>query len=276
MSGRYAAMFQRLRVREEGAFGAFVMLGDPDVATSAAILDALVEGGADMLEVGLPFSDPVADGLTIQSAADRALRQGVTPAACFGLLAGFRARHAEIPVGILTYANIVLARGRGAFYRAAAEAGVDSVLVADVPAFEAVPFVEAAGQHGIAPILIAAPNTPEETLRRIADFGGGYTYCVARTGVTGTETGMTLNHGALFESLARHAAPPPVLGFGISAPAHVRAALKAGAAGVISGSAIVKIIADAPDPPPVLREFVAEMKQATALPDRDQPAAAAR
>src|SRR3546814_995753 len=83
-------------------------------------------------------------------------------------------------------------------------------------------------QHGIAPILIAAPNTPEETLRRIADFGGGYTYCVARTGVTGTETGMTLNHGALFESLARHAAPPPVLGFGISAPAHVRAALKAG------------------------------------------------
>src|SRR3546814_10537279 len=83
---------------------------------------------------------------------------------------------------------------------------------------------------------------------------------------------MTLNHGALVESLARHAAPPPVLGFGISAPAHVRAALQAGAAGVISGSAIVKIIADAPDPPPVLREFVAEMKQASALPARDQPA----
>src|SRR3546814_13325426 len=86
MSGRYAAMFQRLRVREEGAFGAFVMLGDPDVATSAAILDALVEGGADMLEVGLPFSGPVAEGLTIQPAPDRALRQGVQPAAGFGPL----------------------------------------------------------------------------------------------------------------------------------------------------------------------------------------------
>src|SRR3546814_17768962 len=104
-----------------------------------------------MLEVGLPFSDPVADGLTIQSAADRALRQGVTPAACFGLLAGFRARHAEIPVGILTYANIVLARGRGAFSRAAAEDGVDRVTVAALPDFEDAPLVHTASQPGHTP-----------------------------------------------------------------------------------------------------------------------------
>lgn len=276
MSGRYETMFERLRGRQEGAFGAFVMLGDPDLETSAAILDALVESGADMLEVGIPFSDPVADGPTIQAAADRALRLGVTPASCFDLLAGFRARHEGVPIGILTYANIVLTRGRSVFYRAAAEAGVDSVLVADVPAFEAAPFVEAAKQHGVAPVMIAAPNTPEETLRRIADMGRGYTYCVARAGVTGTESEMTLNHGALFETLARHGAAPPILGFGISAPVHVREALAAGAAGVISGSAIVKTIAGQLDPLPALRTFVSAMKQATVLPDQVQPTAAAR
>ena len=264
MSGRYEAMFERLRARGEGAFGAFVMLGDPDLPASAAILDALVEAGVDMLEVGMPFSDPVADGPTIQAAADRALRQGVTPADGLNLLRAFRTRHRHVPVGILTYANIVLARGREAFYAAAAQAGVDSVLVADVPVFEAEPFVEAARRHGVSPVLIAAPNTPEATLERIARLGRGYTYCVARAGVTGTEAEMTLDHDALFDGLARHGAPPPVLGFGISTPAHVRSALAAGAAGVISGSAIVKIVACERDPVPALKAFVGAMKQAAA------------
>nr|MDP8995007.1 tryptophan synthase subunit alpha [Pseudomonadota bacterium] len=172
---RYGAMFDRLRRRGEGAFGAFVMIGDPDLATSAAILDALVEGGADMVELGIPFSDPIADGPVIQAAADRALAAGVTPGDCFRLLAAFRARHPGVPVGILTYANLVLARGRDRFYRATAEAGIDSVLVADVPVLEAAPFVEAARAQGIAPVLIAAQNTPAATLRRIAGLGEGYT-----------------------------------------------------------------------------------------------------
>jgi tryptophan synthase alpha chain len=261
MTGRYSSMFARLG--NQGAFGAFVMLGDPDLETSAAILDALVEGGADMLEVGIPFSDPVADGPTIQAAADRALRRGVTPAACFELLADLRERHPQVPVGVLTYANIVLARGRGAFYRAAAEAGVDSVLVADVPVMEAEPFAAAAREHGIAPVLIAAPNTPRATLKRVAELGGGYTYCVARAGVTGAEKEMELDHADLFGALADHGAPPPVLGFGISTPAHVRSALDAGAAGVISGSAIVRIVESEADPLPHLRRFVGEMKAAT-------------
>lgn len=260
---RYAAMFARLAEANEGAFGAFVMLGDPDLATSAAILDALVEGGADMLEVGIPFSDPVADGPTIQAAADRALRQGVTPAACFGLLTEFRSRHRDIPVGVLTYANIVLARGRDAFYAACAGAGVDSVLVADVPVAEAEPFAASARAQGVAPVLIAATNTPPVTLQRIAVIGGGYTYCVARAGVTGTESEMKLDHGALFDTLAEHKAPPPVLGFGISRPEHVRAALAAGAAGVISGSAIVRLIETEADPVAAVRAFVTEMKAAT-------------
>ena len=256
---RYVRMFERLR--QEGAFGGFVMLGDPDLDTSATILDAIVEGGADMVEVGIPFSDPIADGPTIQAAADRALKAGVTPADCFALLKRFRERHPDVPVGVLTYANLVLARGSDAFYRACAEAGVDSVLVADAPAFEAAPFAAAARDHGLAPVLIAAPNTPEATLERIAALGDGYTYCVARAGVTGVRAEMKLDHAHLFAALERHGAPPPVLGFGISTPDHVRAALAAGAAGVICGSAIVRLIEDGPKPN-TIRDFVMEMKLA--------------
>ena len=261
---RYGAMFERLAAAGEGAFGAFVMLGDPDLATSGAVLDALVAGGADMLEVGIPFSDPIADGPVIQAAAGRALAAGVTPADCFRLLAGFRARHPQVPVGILTYANLVLARGRDAFYRAAAEAGVDSVLVADVPLFEAVPFAAAARAHGIAPVLIAAQNTPAATLRQIAELGEGYTYCVTRAGVTGTGDEAVFDHQAMINSLAMHFAPPPVFGFGISTPEHVRAALAAGAPGAIAGSAIVGLVAaNAADPAPAVRAFVRDMKAAT-------------
>lgn len=255
---RYGAMFERLRARGEGAFGAFAMLGDPDPAASAAVLDNLVEGGADMIEVGIPFSDPVADGPVIQAAAVRALAAGTRTADCFRLLGEFRTRHPEVPVGILTYANLLMARGREAFYRAAAEAGVDSVLVADVPLIEAAPFLAAARSAGVAPVLIAAPNTPPRRLARIAAEGEGYTYCVARAGVTGADAQVRFA-GDVIAALAGANAPPPVLGFGISRPEHVRSALEAGAAGVISGSAIVERIARGED----VRPFVAEMKAAT-------------
>lgn len=257
---RYPAMFERLRERGEGALGAFVMLGDPDPATSASILDALVEGGADMLEVGIPFSDPVADGPVIQAAAVRALAAGTRTADCFRLLGEFRARHPQIPVGILTYANLVMARGRKAFYGAAAEAGVDSVLVADVPLIEADPFLAVARSAGVAPVLIAAPNTPPERLARIAAEGEGYTYCAARAGVTGADSEVRFASDVIAALLAANA-PPPVLGFGISGPDHVRLALRAGARGVISGSAIVDRVSRGED----IRGFVAEMKGATRL-----------
>jgi tryptophan synthase alpha chain len=260
---RYEAMFDALRARREGAFGAFVTLGDPSLETSAAILDALVEGGADMLELGIPFSDPVADGPVIQASAVRALKGGVRPSDCFRLLAEFRDRHPDVPVGLLTYANLVQARGRDAFYRSAAEAGVDSVLVADVPLFEAPPFLEAARSHGIAPVLIAAPNTPGTTLEGISKAGSGYTYCVARAGVTGADEEVRLG-GEVVDALVGFGAPPAIFGFGIARPEHVRAALAAGAKGVISGSAIVRLIAENPGrEATTVRAFVAEMKAAT-------------
>lgn len=234
---RYGAMFERLAACGEGAFGAFLMLGDPDVSTSARLLDALVEAGADMIEVGIPFSDPIADGPVIQAAAQRALRAGVRVGDCFDVMAAFRDRHPEFPIGILTYANLVMARA--AFMRDAAGAGADSLLIADVPALEAEPFAREMEQSGLAPVLIAAANTPRPTLARIARLSKTFTYCVSRPGITGTHEGGQFD-SRLIKGLRAVGSSPPVFGFGISKPEHVSAALDAGAAGVICGSAIVE------------------------------------
>jgi tryptophan synthase alpha chain len=263
---RYAQMFQRLQQRGEGAFGGFLMLGDPDVATSATLLDALVEGGADMVEVGIPFSDPVADGPVIQAAAERALKAGVRVDDCFALIRQFRDKHPAVPVGILTYANLAAARGRDKFMADAAAAGADSILVADVPSIEAAPYAAAAQAAGLELVMIAAPNTPEPVIRRIAELSAGYTYCVARTGVTGTSAALALDHDRLFAALGDAGAPPPVLGFGISTPEQVGEALAGGAAGVIAGSALVKLGADAA----ALSQLVSAMKRATARPNGER------
>jgi tryptophan synthase alpha chain len=257
---RYARMFNRLTAVGEGALGAFLMLGDPDLETSAGLLAAAVEGGADMLEVGIPFSDPVADGPVIQAAAGRALESGVRVSDCFALTEQVRRQFADIPIGILTYANLVTAPGRDEFFRRAVAAGTDSLLIADLPVFEAQPWVEEMHEAAVEPVLIAATNTPQPTLERIAAVGGAYTYCVTRAGVTGA-SGQAAFDSALMERLGAAGAPPPVFGFGISSPDQVSAAMSAGAAGAISGSAIVSAAqeggADA------VRRLVAELKAGT-------------
>lgn len=251
---RYAAMFDRLG--GEGAFGAFLMPGDPDLQASAALRDAVVARGADMIEVGIPFSDPVADGPVIQAAAQRALAAGVRVGDCFELIAALRARHSDVPIGILTYANIVVARP--GFMHEAAEAGADSLLIADVPALEAEPFAREMAQAGIEPVLIAAANTPQATLGRIASLSKAYTYCVSRTGITGTHMGGQFD-AELIDRVKRAGAPPPIFGFGISKPQHVRAALAAGAKGVICGSAIVDLVSRRED----VAAFVQSLKAVT-------------
>ena len=257
---RYSQLFKRLADRGEGAFGAFLMLGDPDLATSAALLDAAVEGGADMIEVGIPFSDPVADGPVIQAAAQRALAAGVKVADCLDLIADFRPRHFDVPVGILTYANVVVTRA--GFMRDAANAGADSLLLADVPVLETEPFARQAEQAGIEPVLIAAANTPDAALKRIAAMSKAYTYCVSRAGITGTHSAGQFNAG-LVRRLKAAGAPPAIFGFGIATPDHVRAAMATGAAGTISGSAIVSAAAEVGFSPARVADLVSGMKAAT-------------
>ncbi len=264
---RYEQLFKRLAARQEGAFVPFVTLGDPSPEQSLKIIDALVEGGADALELGIPFSDPLADGPTIQNATLRAFASGTTPGQCFEMLATIRQKYPDLPIGLLMYANLVWNGGIDEFYARCAKAGVDSVLVADVPVEESAPFRQAALRHEIAPIFICPPNADDELLRQLASYGRGYTYLVSRTGVTGAENRASTPLHHLVEKLTEYHAAPPLQGFGISEPAQVRAALDAGAAGAISGSAIVKIIEkNLQQPQQMLTElkaFVQGMKAAT-------------
>ncbi len=139
---------------------------------------------ADALELGIPFSDPLADGPTIQNATLRAFAAGVTPAQCFEMLALIRQKHPTIPIGLLMYANLVFNKGIDEFYAQCEKVGVDSVLVADVPVEESAPFRQAALRHNVAPIFICPPNADDDLLRQIASYGRGYTYLLSRAGVT--------------------------------------------------------------------------------------------
>ena len=264
---RYDTLFATLKARKEGAFVPFVTLGDPNPGQSLKIIDTLIEAGADALELGIPFSDPLADGPTIQNATLRAFAAGVTPTQCFEMLAAIRQKHPTIPIGLLMYANLVFNRGIDEFYAECARVGVDSVLVADVPVEESAPFRQAAMRHNVAPIFICPPNADEELLRQIAAHGRGYTYLLSRAGVTGTETRAALPLHHLVEKLAEYNAAPPLQGLGSSAPDQVTATIDAGAAGAISGSAIVKIIErNVENPQAMLDElasFVKSMKAAT-------------
>jgi tryptophan synthase alpha chain len=273
-SQRYADTFARLAAAREGAFVPFTVLGDPDPETSLAVLEAFAAGGADMLELGIPFSDPVADGPTIQGADLRALRVGVTPETALEVLAVFRSRHPELPVGLLLYANLVHRPGPGPFYRRLARAGVDSVLVADLPPEEAGPFRAAASAAGVESVSMVTPLTRSERLARILRVGGPYLYVVSRTGVTGKDANLATTAAPLLRRIGRLGTTPTLLGFGIGKPAQVRQALAAGATGAISGSAAVEIIArHAPDGPlpasrrgllvEALAHFTAAMKAAT-------------
>lgn len=264
---RYDNLFAELKNRKEGAFVPFVTLGDPNPEQSLKIIDTLIEAGADALELGIPFSDPLADGPTIQSATLRAFASGVTPTQCFEMLATIRQKYPTIPIGLLMYANLVFNRGIDAFYAECARVGVDSVLVADVPIEESAEFRQAAMRHNVAPIFICPPNADDDLLRQIAEHGRGYTYLLSRAGVTGAENKAALPLHHLIEKLAEYRAAPPLQGFGISAPEQVSAAIEAGAAGAISGSAIVKIIEKNVDNDPAmlaeLKAFVQNLKAAT-------------
>lgn len=264
---RYQALFQRLAEKNQGAFVPFVTIGDPNPEQSLQIIETLVDSGADALELGIPFSDPLADGPTIQAANIRALDSKTTPVICFDILTKIRAKYPDTPIGLLLYANLVYANGIDNFYARCKEAGVDSVLIADVPTGESEDFSKTAQKHGLHQIFIAPPNANNETLADVAKLGGGYTYLLSRAGVTGAETkaGMPISH--LLERLNQYDAAPSLLGFGISEPAQVKEAVEAGAAGAISGSAIVKIIeANHTQPHEMLSQlgqFVSNMKAAT-------------
>ncbi len=267
MSKRYSQLFANLAEKNQGAFVPFVTIGDPNLELSFEIIKTLIDAGADALELGIPYSDPVADGPTIQKANIRALESDVSPSDCFDLLKKVREYNSDIPIGLLLYSNLVFAKGLDAFYQSCQQIGIDSVLVADVPTRESKVFCSVAKQYDIAPIFIAPPNGNEDKLKQVAELGQGYTYLLSRAGVTGTETEANMPVEGIINSLKSFNAPPSLLGFGISKPEHVKVAIESGADGAISGSAVVKIIEDNLDNPTKLLaqlgEFISSMKAAT-------------
>lgn len=266
---RYGKMFAALNEKKQGAFVPFVTVGDPGKEQSVAIIKSLIDGGADALELGIPFSDPIADGPVIQAANIRALNVNINTQDCFDVIKEVRKYNADIPIGLLLYSNLVFKRGLETFYQDAKAAGVDSILIADVPLHESKMFRKAAMNNAIDPIFIATPNASDDTLRECASYGRGYTYLLSRAGVTGTDTKAQMPGGEIVEKLKEYHAAPPLLGFGISTADDVRAALNAGAAGAISGSAVVKIIEknlnDLDKMTLQLTTFVRDMKAATSL-----------
>jgi len=237
--------------------------GDPDFVGSVRIARCLVASGADMLELVMPFSDPVADGPVIQEAGARALSAGMTTDRLFALVHEVR-KTTEIPLLIMTYANIVIQRGIPRFYQDAARAGADGVVIADVPAEEAGPFCDAARDAGIDPILFVSPTTSQKRLDLILSMATGFIYLVAAMGVTGVREGVAPETLACLCAVKQRTDLPVVPGFGISAPEHIRTYAEAGADGVIVGSAIVRIVGEYAGQPAEMesaaRRLVGELK----------------
>jgi tryptophan synthase alpha chain len=270
MTDRFRARFAELAAKKEGAFVPFVNLCDPDDETSLEILNTLADAGADAFELGIPFSDPSADGPVIELSAQRALQNGATPKKCLAVLKRFRAAHPDMPVSVMLYINLVCAPGIETFFKEAAEAGTDAVLIPDLPASMRLAepqWDRAAKNAGIALVAIVPPNADDNATRTIAHLTGGYTYLLSRVGITGTDRASGTPVHRILEILEEEKAPAPLLGFGVSKPEHVRAGLAAGAKGVIVGSAIVKIIENGlGDKKKMLQNlaaYVKEMKAAT-------------
>lgn len=243
MTARYEKLFTALASRDEGAFVPFIMLGDPSPAEALDIVRAVVSAGADALELGVPFSDPVADGPTIQASHIRALAGGATVDSAIEQIRVIRGEFPDLPIGMLIYGNVPFTRGLETFYSEFAAAGADSILLPDVPVREGAPFVAAAKAAGIDPIFIAPARASERTLEGVAQSSQGYIYAISRDGVTGTEKkSETRGLDEVVANVKRFGGAPILLGFGISTPDDVAAAIAAGAAGAITGSAITKII----------------------------------
>ncbi len=251
--------------RKRPAFIGFTVAGDPDRDNCIRAAMALIEAGTDILELGVPFSDPVADGPTIQKADERAIASGTTVDTIFEIVRKIRTM-SDVPIVFLAYYNTVYHRGIDRFYREAREAGVDGILIADMPVEESDEVYKAALRHYIDPIFLITQTTSSERIQKIAARSRGYLYLVAALGVTGVRDTVSPEALDLVKRVRKYTSVPLALGFGISTPAHAETCALAGADGVIVGSVIVDIIGKNLENPEKmeqdLKNYVASMKQA--------------
>jgi len=239
---RIAAAFADCRAEGRAALVTYVMAGDPDLATSRAMALACAEGGADLLEIGMPFSDPIADGPVIQLAAERALAAGTGAAEVLRLARQLR-KASAVPIALMGYVNPLLSYGEERFLAEAQRAGVDALILPDLPPEEAEELREQARGHGIALVNLLAPTSTAARRQQACATAGGFLYLVSVTGVTGARTGLPAELPALLASVRAESPVPVVVGFGVSGPEQARR-LGPLADGVVVGSAIVRRIAE--------------------------------
>lgn len=266
---RLAKTFQQNKGLGKGVFMAGIVPGFPDLDASHEIAKAVIEAGADILELSASFSDPVADGPTLQQAHQQVLRQGISKAQVFGLYKKIRQSFPETPLFVVEYANCVYHPGLDNYYRKLAESGVDALLIPDLSLEESKPFIEAARRHNISQVFIVAPTTPQERLQRIAQATSAFLYLVTITGVTGQRDMFLQETAELIQKVKQTTNTPVIVGFGISRPEHIKQALSAGADGVVTCSAVINLINQYQTDKSImmqqLKEYIKGMKQATLL-----------
>ena len=258
---RLADTFARLRADGRGGLVTYLTAGDHDSDRSVALLVAVARAGADVIEVGVPFSDPLADGPVIQRASERALAAGTSLKTVLDIVRRVRAA-VDTPIVLFTYANPVIRMEPAAFARAAADAGVDGVLILDYPVEEAAPVRAPLVAAGLDPIFLISPTTTDERIRTSAELGGGFLYVISRLGVTGVRDRLPDDVDRLMARVRRSTELPVALGFGISSPALVAAACRVADAAVV-GSALVHVVAQhgaAPDGCDRASEYVRWLK----------------
>jgi tryptophan synthase alpha chain len=264
---RIAAAFARAAGDGRIALIPYLVAGYPDPETSFRVALAAADAGADLLEVGLPYSDPLADGATLQRASQVALAAGATFAASIALLKRIAAARPDLPLVPMAYANQVIGGGDGATTALGlAAAGASGVIVADLTPDEGAPFEAVAREAGLAVVYLVAPTTEPGRRARVAARSGGFLYCVSLVGVTGARTSLSASVGKLVRNVKAVSPVPVAVGFGVSRPAHVRAIARAGADGVIVASALVDALGRDGRDVAALERLVGELRAATARP----------
>jgi len=237
----YQQAFAELKSQKRAALIPFFVIGDPDYATSLAVVKAAVDAGADVLELGIPFSDPIADGPTIQKADVRAMRSGMDVHKALEFIREVKT-HKDVPIGLLMYYNLIQQYGVERFFADFHEAGVNSILVADLSIDDADEVVGPARSAGLDTVFMVTPNTDADRMKRIASKTTGFIYTVSVLGVTGSRTTLSNAVGGLVRRLKSVTDVPVCVGFGVSTPEHAKAIADAGADGVIIGSKLVAMI----------------------------------
>ncbi|QFQ32452.1 tryptophan synthase subunit alpha [Buchnera aphidicola (Aphis fabae)] len=239
---RYKKIFQKKTLLKEGCFVPFVIIGDPSLEISIKIIETLIENGADALELGIPFSDPLADGPIIQKSNLRALSKNYGILKCFEVIQILRKKYLNIPIGILLYANIIYNQGIKNFYEKCSKCNLDSVLIADVPIEEYNIFYKYANEFNIDSIFICPPDANENFLSQLALYAKGYIYLLSRPGVTGLDKKRITLSNEFIKKVKKYNTLPLLQGFGIKNAIEVKKSILSGTNGVICGSAIISII----------------------------------